>query len=81
MGWGQWHRADTEGVDEDVGTDGTVATSTGFIGQYTPAVARMYESLCELPGRFLLLFMHHVPYTYVLALWQDGDSAPVRRAL
>jgi alpha-glucuronidase len=64
-GWGQWHRADTEGDERGVGMDRTVATGTGFIGQYTPAVARMYESLATCPDD-LLLFMHHVPYTYVL---------------
>jgi alpha-glucuronidase len=45
--------------------DRTVATGTGFIGQYSPAVAREYESLAACPDE-LLLFMHHVPYTYVL---------------
>ena len=45
--------------------DRTVATGTGYIGQYTPAVARMYESLATCPDD-LLLFMHHVPYTHVL---------------
>ena len=64
-GWGQWHRADTEGDEKGVGMDRTVATGTGYIGQYTPAVARMYESLATCPDD-LLLFMHHVPYTYVL---------------
>ena len=33
-GWGQWHRADEKGV----GMDRTVATGTGYIGQYPPAV-------------------------------------------
>jgi alpha-glucuronidase len=60
-GWGQWHRADEKGV----GMDRTMATGTGYIGQYTPAVARMYESLANCPDD-LLLFMHHVPYTYKL---------------
>src|SRR4029077_198714 len=60
-GWGQWHRADENGV----GMDRTVATGTGYIGQYAPAVARMYESLANCPDD-LLLFMHHVPYTHVL---------------
>ncbi|MGH9612072.1 MAG: alpha-glucuronidase family glycosyl hydrolase, partial [Bryobacteraceae bacterium] len=60
-GWGQWHRADAHGV----GMDRTVATGTGFIGQYRPPVARMYESLAACPDD-LLLFMHHVPYTYKL---------------
>jgi len=64
-GWGQWHRADTEGENRGVGMDRTVATGTGYIGQYSPAVARMYESLATCPDD-LLLFMHHVPYTYVL---------------
>jgi alpha-glucuronidase len=60
-GWGQWHRADARGV----GMDRTVATGTGYIGQYSPAVAAMYESLAACPDD-LLLFMHHVPYTYRL---------------
>jgi alpha-glucuronidase len=60
-GWGQWHRADDQGV----GMDRTVATGTGFIGQYRPAVARIYESLRTCPEE-LLLFMHHVPYTLAL---------------
>jgi alpha-glucuronidase len=64
-GWGQWHRADTEGDNRGVGMDRTVANGTGFIGQYTPTVARLYESLANCPDD-LLLFMHHVPYTYVL---------------
>jgi len=64
-GWGQWHRADTEGAEKGVGMDRTVATGTGYIGQYTPAVARLYESLATCPDD-LLLFMYHVPYTYVL---------------
>src|SRR5208282_1068552 len=38
---------------------------TGFIGQYRPVVAAMYESLATCPDD-LLLFMHHVPYTYKL---------------
>lgn len=60
-GWGQWHRADDKGV----GMDRTVATGTGYIGQYRPQVARLYESLASCPDD-LLLFMHHVPYTYKL---------------
>ncbi|HUA87185.1 MAG TPA: alpha-glucuronidase family glycosyl hydrolase [Bryobacteraceae bacterium] len=65
-GWGQWHRADERGV----GMDRTVATGTGFIGQYPPEVARIFESLETCPDD-LLLFLHHVPYTYVL---HDGQS-------
>ncbi len=43
-GWGQWHRADDKGI----GMDRTVATGTGFIGQYRPPVARVYESLATV---------------------------------
>ena len=60
-GWGQWHRADHFGI----GMDRTIATGTGFIGQYPPAVQELYESLTHCPDN-LLLFFHHVPYTYVL---------------
>ncbi len=60
-GWGQWIRADHEGI----GMDRTVATGTGYIGQYPPELAKTYESLATCPDE-LLLFMHHVPYTHVL---------------
>lgn len=60
-GWGQWHRADAAGI----GMDRTTATGTGFIGQYQPAVAAHFESLAGCPDD-LLLFFHHVSYTYVL---------------
>src|SRR3954471_9500047 len=60
-GWGQWIRADSQGV----GMDRTVATGTGYIGQYSPEVQKKYETLAACPDE-LLLFMHHVPYTYVL---------------
>ncbi len=60
-GWGQWHRADERGI----GMDRTVATGTGYIGQYTAHVAAIYESVRTCPDE-LILFMHHVPYTHVL---------------
>jgi alpha-glucuronidase len=60
-GWGQWHRADHVGI----GMDRTIATGTGFIGQYPPAAQKTYESLADCPDE-LLLFFHHVPYTYKL---------------
>ena len=60
-GWGQWHRADHEGI----GMDRTVATGTGFAGQYPPAIRDLYESLQTTPDE-LLLFFHHVPYSYRL---------------
>ncbi len=60
-GWGQWHRADQKGV----GMDRTVRTGTGYAGQYPPLLAKIYESLDTTPDE-LLLFFHHVPYTYIL---------------
>ena len=45
--------------------DRSVATGTGFVGQYRPPVAAQYESLGSTPDD-LLLFFHHVPYTFVL---------------
>jgi alpha-glucuronidase len=65
-GWGQWHRTDHEGV----GMDRSVATGTGYAGQYPPEVAKEYESAATTPDE-LLLFFHHVPYTYRL---QDGKT-------
>lgn len=60
-GWGQWHRDDAQGI----GMDRSVATGTGFAGQYPLQIARMYESAATTPDN-LLLFFHHVPYTYKL---------------
>jgi alpha-glucuronidase len=60
-GWGQWHRADREGV----GMDRSAATGTGYTGQYPPDVAKMYEAAATTSDE-LLLFFHHVPYTYRL---------------
>jgi alpha-glucuronidase len=45
--------------------DRTVGTGTGFIGQYSPPLASLYESLETCPDN-LLLFMHHVAYPHVL---------------
>ena len=60
-GWGQWHRDDEKGV----GMDRTTETGTGYIGQYRPAVAKVYEQTATCPDD-LLLFLHHVPYTFKL---------------
>jgi alpha-glucuronidase len=60
-GWGQWHRDDAHGI----GMDRSVATGTGYAGQYPPEIAKMYESAATTPDE-LLLFFHHVPYTYKL---------------
>ena len=48
-----------------IGMDRTVATGTGYIGQYPPQLAAKYKSLETCPDS-LLLFMHHVPYNYML---------------
>jgi alpha-glucuronidase len=60
-GWGQWHRADHEGI----GMDRTVTTGTGYTGQYRAPVAERFEYLRTTPDE-LILFFHHVPYTFVL---------------
>ena len=60
-GWGQWHNADEKGA----GMERTVAKGTGYTGQYRPFVGKVYESLESCPDD-LLLFLHHVPYTYKL---------------
>ncbi len=60
-GWGQWHRADEKGV----GMDRTVSTGTGFLGQYSPDVQRLFSTPSTCPDD-LLLFFHHVPYTHTL---------------
>ncbi len=65
-GWGQWHRADEKGI----GMDRTMATGTGFVGQYALPIAKVYESLKTTPDN-LILFFHHVPYTYRL---QSGKT-------
>lgn len=60
-GWGQWHRADEKGI----GMDRTVATGTGYVGQYSAPVAEVYESLQTVPDN-LVLFFHHIPYSHRL---------------
>jgi alpha-glucuronidase len=60
-GWGQWHRDDAKGI----GMDRSVATGTGYAGQYPPELAKIYESAATTPEDFLLFF-HHLPWTYKL---------------
>ena len=60
-GWGQWHFADEKGA----GMDRTLATGTGYTGQYRPAVTKGFESLENCPDD-IVLFFHHQPYTYKL---------------
>jgi alpha-glucuronidase len=59
--WGTYHFADRDGL----GVDRTVATGSGFAGQYPPARAQQYEDRQTCPDE-LLLFFHHVPYTHLL---------------
>jgi alpha-glucuronidase len=56
-----YHKADSMGV----GYDRTIATGSGFTGQYNEQVRSVYESLEQCPDE-LLLFFHHVPYTHKL---------------
>ncbi|KAH8681797.1 glycoside hydrolase superfamily [Xylariales sp. PMI_506] len=60
-GWGQWTRADAQAI----GMDRTVATGTGNAGQYPSQVASVFENIETTPDE-LLLWFHHVPYTYRL---------------
>ena len=59
--WGTYHYADWKGI----GVDRTVATGTGYAGQYCLQNAEMYEHVETCPEN-LLLFFHHIPYDYVL---------------
>ncbi|CCK26789.1 Alpha-glucuronidase [Streptomyces davaonensis JCM 4913] len=59
--WGTYHFADRDGI----GVDRSVATGTGYAGQYAKPWAEVYESPASCPDE-LLLFFHHVPYGHVL---------------
>lgn len=60
------NRTDYHGGDaKDVGQDRTVATGTGYAGQYFEPWRSRYESPADCPEE-LLLFLHHVPYTHRL---------------
>ncbi|SDP64059.1 alpha-glucuronidase [Streptomyces sp. cf386] len=59
--WGTYHFADRDGI----GVDRSVATGTGYAGQYAKAWAEAYESPETCPDE-LLLFFHHVSYEHVL---------------
>ncbi|MCD7726720.1 MAG: alpha-glucuronidase [Clostridiales bacterium] len=58
--WGTYHRADHMGI----GVDRT-GKGTGFTQQYLEPNASMYEQPHTTPEE-LLLFFHHLPYTYRL---------------
>ncbi|MFI2630571.1 alpha-glucuronidase [Streptomyces collinus] len=59
--WGTYHFADRDGI----GVDRSVATGTGYAGQYAKPWSELYESSDTCPDE-LLLFFHHVPYGHVL---------------
>ncbi len=58
--WGTYHRADHMGLGVDRSDKGT-----GYALQYHEPNASMYNSMESCPEE-LLLFFHHVPYTYKL---------------
>lgn len=58
--WGTYHRADHLGIGVDRTDKGT-----GYAKQYYEPNASMYNSMETCPEE-LLLFFHHVPYTYRL---------------
>ena len=58
--WGTYHRSDCKGMGVDRTTKGT-----GYTMQYNEPNASMYENVETCPEE-LLLFFHHVPYTYRL---------------
>ncbi|MEU0166047.1 alpha-glucuronidase [Streptomyces iakyrus] len=59
--WGTYHFADRDGI----GVDRSVATGTGYAGQYAKPWAELYESADTCPDE-LLLFFHHVSYGHTL---------------
>lgn len=58
--WGTYHRADHLGIGVDRSHNGT-----GYAGQYYEPNASMYDKMETCPEE-LLLFFHHVPYTWKL---------------
>ncbi len=58
--WGTYHRADHLGLGVDRTDSGT-----GYVRQYYEPNASMYNDIETCPEE-LLLFFHHVPYTYRL---------------
>ncbi|WP_371564817.1 alpha-glucuronidase [Streptomyces canus] len=59
--WGTYHFADRDGV----GVDRSLASGTGYAGQYAKPWADVYESPHSCPDE-LLLFFHHVSYGHRL---------------
>lgn len=59
--WGTYHFSDRNGL----GVDRTLATGTGYTSQYNNPLFEMYENVETCPEE-LLLFFHHLPYSYQL---------------
>lgn len=59
--WGTYHFADRDGI----GVDRTIATGTGYTGQYFSPNKELYENIETCPDE-MLLFFHHVPYSHIL---------------
>ena len=59
--WGTYHFADRDGI----GVDRSVASGTGYAGQYAKPWAEVYESADTCPDE-LLLFFHHMAYGHML---------------
>lgn len=59
--WGTYHFSDRDGL----GVDRTVASGTGFTRQFYDENYAMYENVETCPEE-LLLFFHHLPYSYEL---------------
>ena len=75
-GWGQWHRDDAQGI----GMDRTVATGTGFAGQYPPKVAKMYESLSHDAGQSASVLPSRAVHLQA-AFGRDCDPVLLRQPL
>lgn len=58
--WGTYHRADHKGIGVDRSSRGT-----GYTKQYHESNASMYDNVETCPEN-LLLFFHHLPYTYLM---------------
>ena len=59
--WGTYHFSDRNGL----GVDRTVKSGTGYTRQYHDENYEMYENVETCPEE-LLLFFHHLPYSYEL---------------
>lgn len=59
--WGTYHFSNRNGL----GVDRTVKSGTGYTNQYYKGNFDKYENLETCPDE-LILFFHHLPYTYVL---------------